>query len=163
MNLKFRPFFALILSAALLSGCVQLEQVKERIIYDWNKHFGPPVDPRAHHIYNFDTFTCDAARQLIVSFNPNGTTASIMFEEKQLLLSRTAPIQPYIQPPYAMYIMDDGTLLLEKHMDVLYKHCRPLVDDPTVTEVVTFEYDYTPTMTPDQARADELFREKMSK
>lgn len=144
-----------------LSGCAQLTQATANIMADWDKHFGAPVDPRRNHIYNFDIFTCDAARQIIVSFHPTGNKASLMFEETQILVEREAPIMPFTHPPYAMYIMNDGTLLLEKHNDVVYKHCKPLVNDPVVDH--SHDYDFTPTMTPEEAKGDKLFREEMAK
>ncbi|MEM6780809.1 MAG: hypothetical protein AAF569_02990 [Pseudomonadota bacterium] len=161
--------FAVILtiSALTLAGCTQLKQVTDTIAEDWNQQFGNAeeearIEAERIHIYNFDTFVCDGARQLVVSFSPSGLKASIMFEKKQLLMSRDVPIQPFTNAPYAMYIMDDGTLLLEKHFDVIYKHCKPLVND-TVVKGVVKSYDYTPTITPEEARGDEIFREEMRK
>lgn len=156
----------LALFSPFLAACTQIKQVKNKIVEDWDEQFGEPdpaEDPSTWHIYNFDTFQCDAARQLIVSFNPNGLKASIMFEERQLLMQREVPVLPFTSPPYAMYIMNDGTLLLEKHFDVLYKHCKPLVNDPVVKTMGPFQYDYTPTITPEEAHGDKVFREQMRK
>lgn len=158
-----KAFFIGLAAILTLSGCTPLAmQVKDTIMADWEKHFGKPVDPRRNHIYNFDTFICDGARQIIVSFNPTGNKASLMFEKRQILVERDAPSMPFTQPPYAMYIMDDGTLLLEKHNDVIYKHCKPIINDPTVVPKEAV-YDYMPTVTPEEAKADKLFREAMSK
>ena len=161
MDMKriFLPLAAIL----TLSGCAQLTQATANIVADWDKHFGAPVDPDRLHIYNFDTFVCDAARQIIVSFHPTGNKASLMFEETQIMVTREAPSLPFTHPPYAMYIMNDGTLLLEKHNDVVYKHCRPLVNDPVVDHSHSHEYEFTPTITPEEAKGDRLFREEMAK
>lgn len=160
-----RILLVLALFTPFLAACTQIKQVSNKIAADWDEQFGEPdpaENPDNWHIYNFDTFTCDGARQIIVSFNPNGTRASIMFEEREILMSRDVPVLPFTSPPYAMYIMEDGTLLLEKHFDVLYKHCKPLVNDP-VNRTMVKTYDYTPTITPEEAKGDAIFREEMRK
>lgn len=165
MPRMIRTLLVLAVFSPFLAACTQIKQVTNKIAADWDEQFGEPdpaENPDSWHIYNFDTFICDGARQLVVSFNPNGTKASIMFEEKQLLMTRDVPVLPFVSPPYAIYIMEDGTLLLEKHFDVIYKHCKPLVNDP-VKKTMVETYEFTPTATPEEMKADKIFREQMKK
>lgn len=176
--LKTRPlstgmaviFAALAVSACTSGAVTSAGGIWKNMKREWNEVFGSPVTPKDFHLYNFDTFVCDGTRQMVVSFNPDGSNASIMFNDIQKLLTRVSPAYPFTDGTYDLYIMPDGTLYLEKYFDVLFKHCRPIVNDPAIAEALgpmdlgpPAPYDFTPTISPQEAKADMIFREHLRK
>jgi hypothetical protein len=169
------PVTAVIFAALLVTGCSSAvvesgKHVWNNLKRDFKETFGDPVDPKEFHLYNFDTFVCDGTRQVVVSFNPDGSRASILFDDRQKLLTRTTPAYPFTDGIYDLYIMPDGTLYIEKNLSVLFKHCRPLVSDPAMAEALGASvlgppapYKYTPTIDPMEAKADMIFREHLRK
>ena len=137
---------------AMYYGDRSIEQFQKTHDYMQTRFGGkpmPPEDPDYIHLINFDTFICDGARQLIVNFDRNDTEASVMFEGSSKLLERSHPLLPFSDGIYQLYVMEDGTLLVEKELTTLFRHCRPLVYDP----LNAVPYDFTATMPPEEFHA----------
>lgn len=135
----------------------------------------PPVSDLPLHLSNFDTFTCDGARQLVANFDRSEMTVSLKFDGKNKYLTRTDTYMPFSDKIYDLYIMDDGTLLLQRDKSTTFQHCRPFIADTRKSQPFTgggrgagapvdMTYQYTPTISPvDYNRGDRGFERSMTK
>lgn len=141
-------------------GIEQYKKIEHFARSKFDKNYDPRGDNLSLHLSNFDTFICDGARQLIANFDRDENTVSLAFERKNKFLIRTSPAYPFTDGIYDLFIMEDGTLLLEKDGAAIFRHCRPLVHDARSSK----PYLYTPTMTPVEYRsAEPSFEKKMAK
>lgn len=148
----------------------QYQKVKHYAHSRFNKNYQPTGDNLRLHLSNFDTFICDGARQLVANFDRNERTVSVSFDRKNKYLTRDNPVFPFSDGIYDLFVMEDGTLLVQKDDATILQHCRPLVADAMRGEVFTgnqpvdITYDYTPTISPaDYLAADKTFNKSMSK
>lgn len=196
------PVLPLSLLAALLMGGCEVhykahEDVRhytERTITEYEKSYNyfntrfrdgytpPGPEPIRLHLSNFDTFICDGARQIIVNFDRDEMRLSTKFDGKNKYLTRRDAYMPFSDNIYDLFVMDDGTLLVQKDKGTIFQHCRPLVPDSLKGEIYgaggtptggvrgggggvpSVPYEYTPTISPaDYNRGDARFDGAMSK
>lgn len=188
-----------LLAAALIGGCEvhykaheDLRHYTDRTVTEYEKtsHFfrtrfkddyaPPPADSRLIHLFNFDTFVCDGARQIVANFDRNEMSVSTSFDAKNKFLTRKDTYMPFSDNIYDLFVMDDGTILVQKDKGTIFQHCRPLVPDSMKGDVYgasgrtgvrsggggvsSVPYEYTPTISPaDYNRGDARFERAMSK
>jgi hypothetical protein len=187
----FLAFLSCIASGLLLTGCEVHYKAHEDARYytdrtiteyektinfartRFNKDYVPPKpDEMRLHLSNFDTFVCDGARQLIANFDREEKTVALAFDRKNKFLTRQITHMPFTDGIYDLFVMDDGTILVQKDKGTIFQHCRPLVADSIKGEVYKaggggvppVTYEYTPTVTPaDYNRGDKRFEREMTK
>lgn len=141
----------------------------------------PPPDGSLVHLYNFDTFVCDGARQIVANFDRNEMSVATRFNGQNKFLTRRAPFMPFSDNIYDLFVMDDGTILVQKDGGTIFQHCRPLVPDSLKGQIYgagaggshvrgggggvpAVPYEYTPTISPaDYNRGDARFDRAMTK
>ncbi len=153
----------------------QYHKADEFIKSRFDKNYHPTIDDLPLHLSNFDTFVCDGARQLIANFDREERTVSVSFNGRNKFLSRTDSYYPFTDKIHALFVMEDGSLLLQKDGATIFQHCRPFIADsrksrpyaggggvPSVTPDAN--YQYTPTMSPvDYNSAQPAFDSRMTK
>lgn len=189
---------SLMSAALLLGGCEahykfheDLRYYTDRTVTEYQKtgnffnnrfreDYTPPRPEEARlHLSNFDTFVCDGARQIIANFDRNEMSVSTKFNGQNKLLTRRDTYMPFSDKIYDLFVMDDGTLLVQKDKGTIFQHCRPLVPDSLKGQVYSaggpargsggggvapVTYDYTPTISPaDYNRGDARFDGAMTK
>lgn len=191
----------LLLSTVLIGGCEvhdkfheDLRHYTDRTVteYETTSHFfrtrfkddyaPPPADGSLVHLFNFDTFVCDGARQIVANFDRNEMSVSTSFDANNKFLTRKDTYMPFSDNIYDLFVMDDGTILVQKDKGTIFQHCRPLVPDSLKGEVYgagtapqsgirgggggvpSVPYEYTPTISPaDYNRGDRGFDRAMTK
>ncbi len=185
----FRTIFSLLLAGGLLGACEVHYKAQDDAMYYTDRAIGqyhkaetfvrsrfdknykhPPKDDLPLHLSNFDTFICDGARQLVANFDRSEMIVSVKFDGKNKYLNRTDVFMPFTDKIYDLYVMDDGTLLVQKDKATILQHCRPLVADSKKSQPFTggtptdLTYQYTPTVSPaDYNSGDTTFNNRMSK
>ncbi len=149
----------------------QFRKIEEFGRSRFDKNYHPKVDELPLHLSNFDTFICDGARQIVANFNPEETAVSVQFDGRNKYLLRDNPLYPFGDGIYNLFIMQDGTLLLDKDGATRFQHCRPLVPDSMKQRLYTNAagavkptYNYTPTIPPvEYYSAEPRFEKEMQK
>ena len=189
MSCRLRPALSLLLAAGVLGACEVHYKAQDDAMYYTDRAIGqydkaktyvrsrfdknykhPPKDDLPLHLSNFDTFICDGARQLVANFDRSEMAVSVKFGGQNKYLTRSDVFMPFTDHIYDLYVMDNGTLLVQKDKATIFQHCRPLVADSQRSQPFTggaptdLTYQYTPTVSPaDYNQGDRGFERAMTK
>lgn len=157
-------------------GLGQIEKIKHFARSRFDKDYTPQIDDLPLHLSNFDTFICDGSRQIVANFDREERSVAVAFDRMNKYLVRNNPSYPFSDGIYDLFVMQDGSLLVQKDGGTIFQHCRPLINDALKGRIyggsmpaggmadVAPVYQYTPTMSPAEYRsAEPSFNSKMTK
>lgn len=148
-------------------GLAQVKKIEQFARSRFDKNYHPEIDDLPLHLSNFDTFICDGARQIVANFDREELSVATKFDGRNKYLTRTVKTYPFSDGIYDLFVMEDGSLLVQKDSATIYQHCRPLVADAMKSKPYQggdLTYEYTPTISPADYNAyDNRFHKAMSK